>query len=117
MRVLLFCLACLPAAPASADFAPVTNKAEFLSFLGNKTLRDPLLRITLTIGQDGTISGTAVRWGVTGTWSWQDGFFCREMDWTGMAIPYNCQLVEVDGDRMRFTVDQGAGASATFSLR
>jgi hypothetical protein len=40
------------------------------------------------------------------------------MDWSGTEIPYNCQLVEVAGDsQIRFTVDQGAGDSATLNLR
>jgi hypothetical protein len=40
------------------------------------------------------------------------------MDWSGYEIPFNCQLVEALGDdRLRFTVDQGAGDSAEFRLR
>jgi len=39
------------------------------------------------------------------------------MDWGGYPIDYNCQLVEVRGGAMRFTVDRGAGDSATFNLR
>lgn len=34
-----------------------------------------------------------------------------------MAIPWNCQLVEVRDDTLRFTVDKGAGDSASFRLR
>ena len=67
--------------------------------------------------EDGRIDGSAVGWDITGTWQWQDGYFCREMAWGGDPIPYNCQLVEVEGDdRIRFTVDRGAGRSAAFSL-
>jgi hypothetical protein len=40
------------------------------------------------------------------------------MDWSGMAIDFNCQLVEANGaERLRFTVDKGTGDSATFRLR
>ena len=55
---------------------------------------------------------------ITGTWVWQDGFFCREMAWGSNAIPYDCQLVEVKGsNEIRFTVDRGAGDDATFVIR
>ena len=62
--------------------------------------------------------GDALGWQITGSWWWNDGYFCREMDWEGYAIPYNCQLVETnDGRIVRFTVDRGTGDSAQFRLR
>ncbi len=114
--VLALLAAC--ALPATAHaFEAVKDKDAFLALLEGKELRNGLMGITLTVAADGTINGNAVRWPVTGTWAWQDGFFCREMDWSGYPIDYNCQLVEVRGDEVRFTVDQGAGDSATFTLR
>ena len=111
----------LLAAPGSAaanDFQPVKEKATFLSLVQNRELRIGLYNLSLNVLPDGQIKGSALGWGITGTWTWQDGYFCREMDWSGMEIDYNCQLVEAQGaDRMRFTVDKGAGDSATFRLR
>ncbi len=106
------------ASPALADgYAPVTDRDTFLSVVSGKEIRNGLLGINLSVLPDGRISGRAVRWDVTGTWAWKDGYFCREMDWGGMPIDYNCQLVEVDGNDIRFTVDQGAGQAAEFTLR
>ena len=66
----------------------------------------------------GSIAGSALGWDITGHWAWKDGYFCREMDWSGTPITYNCQLVEASGaEKLRFTVDQGKGDSATFRLR
>ena len=111
-------LLALLAAPALADYTKVTDRGEFLELLQGKQLRLGLFGVSLNVVPDGTIEGRASGWDVTGTWSWQDGYFCREMDWSGTEIPYNCQLVEADGsDRMRFTVDRGAGDAATFNLR
>ena len=77
-----------------------------------------LFGISLKVEPDGEIRGSAMGWDVTGTWEWQDGYFCREMDWSGYPIPKNCQLVEAKGDEaIRFTVDKGAGDSASFNLR
>jgi hypothetical protein len=66
---------------------------------------------------NGEIAGTAVGWELSGTWDWKDGLFCREMDWSGMPIDYNCQLVETNGEELRFTSDAGKGNSADFRLR
>jgi len=110
--------AALAATPALADYRPITDQAEFLGFLATKNLSNRLYGLTLTVSPEGTISGRAAGYDVTGTWAWQDGYFCRQMNWGGQDIPYNCQLVEIrNGNEMRFTVDQGAGDSASFKLR
>lgn len=112
-------LALTLATPALADgYEPVRDKDRFLTLIAGKELQLPLWNIRLDVRPDGTITGSALGWDVTGTWSWQDGYFCREMDWSGMAIDYNCQLVEARGaDRLRFTVDRGEGETASFRLR
>jgi hypothetical protein len=107
------------AAPALADgYAPVKDEATFVSLIDGKELRNFFYGVRLNVFEEGTIQGSAIGWEIVGDWSWQDGYFCREMSWGGDPIPYNCQLVEARGDdRIRFTVDQGAGDSASFRLR
>jgi len=104
-------------AVAAQGYEPVKDRATFLALLGDKNLSNRLYGVNLRVSPDGTIAGTGAGWDVTGTWSWQSGFFCREMNWGGDPIPYNCQLVESNGPDMRFTTDQGAGDSASFRLR
>lgn len=118
MRVLAVVVGLSMAAPAWAEFAVVRDKATFLALMEGRELRMGVFQLALKITPDGMIAGTALGWDVTGTWGWEDGFFCREIDWSGKVIPYNCQLVEALGtDKIRFTVDQGAGDEATFNLR
>lgn len=107
------------ALPASAnEYVPVTELPAFLEAVEGRELRLGLFGVSLNIFPDGSIDGSASGWPLTGTWAWENGFFCREMDWGGTEIPYNCQLVEVRGvDQIRFTVDQGSGDSAAFNLR
>lgn len=107
------------AAPVSAqDFVPVKDRSDFLNLVNGKELRIGLYGLSLSVLPDGRISGSAVGRTVTGNWSWENGYFCRDMDWGDRDIGYNCQLVEANGtEQMRFTVDRGAGQSATFSLR
>lgn len=98
-------------------FERVSDVATFNTLVAGKELRIGLYGLSLLVTPDGAIAGRAVGYDITGGWSWQNGYFCRQMDWSGTEVPYNCQLVEVDGDRMRFTTDQGAGDDAVFRLR
>lgn len=112
-------LASFYALPALADgFQRIDDRAEFVGTVAGRELRMGLFGISLQVQPDGQIKGRAMGWDVTGTWDWKDGYFCREMDWSGYAIPMNCQLVEAKGnEEIRFTVDRGAGDSASFNLR
>ena len=100
---------------AAAELKRIDDKAEFVQLVQGKTLSRPLVR--LRVSADGTISGRGVRWDVTGSWSWQNGFFCRDLNWGGDDLGYNCQEVRANGNEMRFTSDRGAGDSADFRLR
>lgn len=115
LLVLLFSLMALPS--RAEGFERIATREVFVAAVEGRDLRIGLLGVTLNVRPDGTITGDAMGWAVTGKWDWKDGFFCREMDWSGTPIPYNCQLVERRGDDIRFTVDKGKGDSARFALR
>ena len=109
----------LAGVPAWAEsFSRISDRDAFIGTVSGKELRLGLFGIALTVEPDGEIKGSAMGWDISGTWEWQDGYFCREMDWSGYPIPLNCQLVEARGDEeIRFTVDRGEGDSASFKLR
>ncbi|MEM8577729.1 MAG: dihydrodipicolinate reductase [Pseudomonadota bacterium] len=114
MRII--CLAAALFLGTAATAESVATKTQFMNIVQGKTLsRAPM--IDLQVKSNGQIQGRGLQWPVTGTWTWQDGFFCREMDWSGYAITYNCQEVTMDSNsRIRFTSDRGAGRSAAFRL-
>lgn len=102
--------------PAFAELIKVDDQGKFVQLMNGKTLTRPLVKITVT--PDGQIEGYGAAWAVEGTWSWQDGYFCRDLFWGGDALGYNCQEVQASADgRVKFTSDRGAGDSAMFSLR
>lgn len=112
-------LVLLLALPVAAEtYAPVSDKSAFLSLVKDRALRIGMFDLTLHLSPEGRIKGSAMGWDITGSWHWQDGYFCREMDWSGKTIDYDCQLVEARGsEKLRFTVNRGAGQSAAFDLR
>lgn len=113
--MILTAIFALIAAPALADFAKIDDENQFVEVVNGKTLTRPL--VTLEVDPAGGISGMGMRWAVTGQWSWQNGYFCRDLDWGGTDLGYNCQEVRVNDDRIRFTSDRGNGQSAVFRLR
>ena len=116
MRTMFLTMAfCLVAVAASADFAKINDERQFVQVINGKTLTRPLVK--LEVDPTGGISGKGMRWAVTGNWSWQNGYFCRDLDWGGTDLGYNCQEVRVNADRIRFTSDRGTGQSAVFRLR
>ena len=117
MRAIVLTLSLLALPNLALAFEPVTERTVFLEKMAGRSLYMGLFDLSLTVAEDGTIRGSALGWNVTGKWDWKDGLFCRDMDWSGMEITYNCQVVEIDDDKLRFTADAGAGRAASFTLR
>lgn len=116
MRTIYACLLGVAlATPALADFAKVTRESDFKTLVSGKTLSRPMIR--LQVSPSGGISGKGLRKEVRGQWRWQDGYFCRDLNWGQRALGYNCQQVEIDGRTIRFTSDRGAGDFADFQLK
>ncbi|PWK60052.1 dihydrodipicolinate reductase [Roseicyclus mahoneyensis] len=104
------------ASPAAAeDFSVVNSADRFVSLVNGRELRR--LGIRLNVTPEGQIIGRAFGAPVTGDWTWQGGYFCRDLFWNGDDLGYNCQLVQESGDTLRFTSDQGAGMSADLTLQ
>ncbi|MWB76802.1 dihydrodipicolinate reductase [Pseudooceanicola sp. 216_PA32_1] len=104
------------AAPLAAeDGRRVTGRSEFLSLVKGRQLT--YTGVALTVTEDGRILGRAFGREVTGNWNWQDGYFCRTMQWGSRQFEANCQAVELEGSRLRFTSDRGTGDHARLTLQ
>jgi len=93
----------------------VTGAEEFARRVVGRELARTGIRLTVLPG--GQIMGRALGWGITGEWTWREGYFCRTMDWSGYPIEYNCMTVLANGRSVRFIADRGAGDFADFRLR
>jgi hypothetical protein len=102
-------------------FERVENRSDFIETVREKELvitRPFFLRsaIKLEVSPDGEIIGRAMSQPVKGGWRWENGLFCRDLFWGERDLGPNCQVVEVLGDRIRFTADYGRGKSAEFQI-
>ncbi|WP_245749199.1 dihydrodipicolinate reductase [Jannaschia pohangensis] len=96
-------------------FEPITNRDAFVNLLSDRALTRT--GITLDVTPDGMIRGRAFGVRVSGEWQWRDGYFCRTLFHGPRDLGANCQLVQVNGNTLRFTLDKGAGDYADLSLR
>ncbi len=114
LSALLWAVA-MTTAQASADYRKIESESEFVQIILGKTLTRPLIK--LEVLATGKITGRGARWDIEGNWTWQEGYFCRDLFWDGDPLGYNCQEVGMSGAKIRFTSDKGEGPSAEFNLR
>ncbi len=98
---------------ASADGA-LTTRAAFDSAIVGKTLNFNGNR--MVINADGTISGPWDGSGITGTWRWSFGSWCREIAIGGVDRGPDCQNWSVDGNVATVTRDRGNGSSFRYTI-
>ena len=95
-------------------FSKISSEIDFLEIIDGYTLVRPLIK--LVVQNDGSISGKAAFRSVHGEWFWDNGLFCRTLFWGERDLGLNCQLVQYNGQIVRFTADEGAGAFADFTI-
>ena len=100
----------MPIQSSAAKYEHVVAKEGFMASVVGKTV--DVGGETLVIHADGTITGL-----VEGTWSWEDGFFCREGTAGGKPMKRDCQKVEVKGKKLRLTRDNGQGKKVVYKLK
>ncbi|WP_262876198.1 dihydrodipicolinate reductase [Roseicyclus sediminis] len=111
-----FVTAMTTAEPARSEaFSVVSSRDTFVSLVQGRELRRFGIRLTVT--PDGEIVGRAFGTPVTGQWDWDGGYFCRDLFFGQEDLGFNCQLVQVNGETLRFTTDQGQGIYADLTLR
>lgn len=106
------------ALPAQA-FERITDAQEFAQVVEGRELTRFGIRLQVSTAgaTSGQINGRGFGYPVTGAWRWDQGFFCRDLDWGGSDLGFNCQAVLLDGSTVRFVSDQGQGDHADFRLR
>ena len=66
---------------------------------------------------DGTIEGEFGGETLSGTWAWNDGFFCRTSTLGDLDLGSDCLVIEVADTQMRLTLDRGEGPSIIYDRK
>ena len=101
-------------APSGTEFRRVGDRDSFVEIVSSGQLSR--FGIKLRVEPDGRIEGRAFGVQVSGSWQWQDGYFCRDLAWGRTDLGPNCQEVTVAGNLVRFTSDRGKGDFADLKL-
>ncbi len=104
-------------APSDDGYTRISTVQELSPLLGK--------RLNFVDGQyaqvnaDGSLVGFFGGQALTGTWEMKDGYWCRTL-LTGperaMQTPYDCQLWESKGNKLRGTRDRGNGGSFEYTV-
>ena len=100
---------------ATSEYLVIKDKNTFIAVIKDKTLKRPLIRLEVT--EEGKITGRAAMLSVTGQWTWENSYFCRDLFWGSRNLGYNCQQVSRSGKKIRFTSDKGEGDFADFTVK
>ncbi|MGB5557003.1 MAG: dihydrodipicolinate reductase [Paracoccaceae bacterium] len=99
---------------AASGFSQVTERSDFVALVEGKQLAR--FGIRLDVMPEGQIGGRAFGRDVSGAWTWEGGYFCRDLFFGGRDLGPNCQVVQIDGRTIRFVADRGTGDHADFRL-
>ncbi|WP_420862226.1 hypothetical protein [Algirhabdus cladophorae] len=99
-------------------FVRVSDATAFNTALADRRLEWPdNSAIWFRLNSDGTMDGELKRGAVSGTWSFENGYWCREFEAGGKASPADCQLAELMGDQVRLTRDKGTGDAGIYLIK
>jgi len=91
----------------------VVSYDEFCRLFAGRELAADDMRFT--IHRDGRIEGAIGDAILIGSWTWEDGYFCRTARLDNDDLGTDCELIESDGHRMRYSSARGTGDSTIVS--
>lgn len=100
--------------PAAAEFKRIKNEKQMLQLVaGKKLVSDAGYSF---IYADGTLKGKFNGQNFSGSWLWSGRFWCRNGVLGGQEIGSDCQVWEIDGDKLRYTRKKGKGDAVVATL-
>lgn len=110
-------LVALAATPALAGFKRIASEDQLRAELVGKKLHDENGN-WFRWNANGSMSGKLKSGDkFSGAWNWQKGFVCRVAKVGNRDLGQDCQVIERDGNKVRFTRKQGKGESGVLTLR
>ncbi len=103
----------LGATPAMAE--EINTKEQFLAQIAGKKLVQKDNWVILS--PDGTVRGEGPAKGtISGNWTWEGTYYCREITVDGTSFPRDCQTVTLNGDTVNFIHEKGKGITISWRV-
>lgn len=95
-------------------WTPIEDPASFyVEAVGRRLVSGPNFLVFLN---DGRLSGFYDGADLTGRWRWAEDRLCRTARIGARTLFPDCQLVAVDGERLRIVREDGAGATVVYRI-
>ncbi len=108
MRQLTLILAAtLLATPAFAGWNKVDSKQELSQHVVGKNFIEPESKGWFSLRSNGSLAGGYQGKKLTGKWKWTKGRVCYSRKLGGKALPDNCIVIHVDGNKLTTTRQNG----------
>ena len=101
-------LVTVPTLVTADSFKRTSKEADFVAQVVGRTL--VFVHGTAIVRANGKTDGKLKQTGkYHGAWVWRGGYYCRNLVISGKETGTNCQKVEIDGNKLRMTLDKGKG--------
>ncbi|MDU8928740.1 hypothetical protein RXV86_15215 [Alisedimentitalea sp. MJ-SS2] len=117
IKALLLSIALATPTAALAEFTRIETSEQFNDQVVGRVITFSVG--TTLIHADGTTEGSLTKpqeVDYTGTWTWEDGFYCRNLVIDGDETGVICMQVEVDGNNLRLIRDKGEGRAYSATM-
>jgi hypothetical protein len=108
-------IAIVGTAAHAGNYKRVKKQDQFLELVNGKTILGSGGQVT--INADGTSTGKFEPGAYSAKWEWKGKYMCRSGKLGDREIPYDCQKVEYDGEKMRFTRNKGKGKASEWTFK
>ena len=103
---------------STAAFVRISDGASFAQLIADKRLEVPDKPDRwFRLNANGTIVGDVGKGKVSGTWNFENGFWCRTLVAGVSSLGQDCQLVEHKPGVARFTREEGKGGSGEYLIK
>ena len=102
---------------ASEAVSRVRTEAQLREKVVGRRISDPSGYVI--IHADGTVSGAFGKGGkdkLTGRWTWEGEYYCRTIEVGGTDYGRDCQVLEVSGETLWSTTNEGKGQRSVWTL-
>lgn len=109
--------ACAANKPDTSEYERILSKDQYLELVADRVVKMEGSNFSGTNFSDGTMEGASGDNKLSGTWTWEDNHFCRDGIMGGKPLGRDCQVVEIFGNTLKVTRDEGKGKVVFLQLQ